>query len=1695
MKPTGDQFAALQKALLSAFPSPFKLRQMVKIRLGESLNQIAGGENLAEMVFNLIEWAEAKGRVKELIIKAYEDTPGNPLLSEFARPFLEQRPEASPATPPPYTQADLEAYLQAVIRECETINLPYAQEGEATLPLVRVYVALRAKRSSPVERRASHKLFEQLVRQGSKQGAIEERVLYEMTALNPYAARYLLYDEQRAELIRAREREPTYHLAQIVSSHRWLVLLGHPGSGKSTLARWLALQLAQALLAGEDAVTVPAHHVPPLPPWQVAQVKPETLGMARLPVLLRIADYAAARWQRGIDSKLPLSRYLGRHLALLLADSARSKLIHAMLDQYLAAGRVSFILDGLDEVTELYQRQEIAAQIERLIRTHVCHDDGSSPLSAPSNREQEVIPLQEGNQLIVTSRIVGYHLRPLHENLPHFVIQPMDEMAVRRFCDNWVEAIHLQVAGEQLADAVLKHQNRYVREQMGRNPLLLTILAQVFRTNPQEGLPARRVLLYQRATQAVFKQRSEQWERLKQRMGGEDLEPALQRITAYLAFHLHANPKYPASLVPHRQAKRWLHEALKQEPALKGQRRLKDVAEELLQAAANLSGFFVARGEGVYGFLYRQFQEYFAAIWLVEEGLEGNWQPFLQRLPNPYWREVLLLAISNLVQQDEDEAADILMQILDATDPTGGILPYKQLFVAVAMREGEEWPKRLVKRVAAALIQAYHHDDKARFEVIGKRVKEAFQQLPRRNGWEDGVSEALVAALHKTGHTAHFARLAAAELIIESKWHTEAVVCALSQAWQRNVEPAGIILLALQDLYYAKRVLFRQPTKSWRSKLSPHWRTIEAYPHWQAVIKALYLVSGAEFKQEAIIRNSPLTDDLLHLLQKSPEEQTQLVAFLQARLSDDSANEITKRDAGLALIYLGESSIVPLLVDSDKNKPYQRAVIVAFVSAYVDALAFIRKLSNGLLFTLACARISSPTLANALTYAQRSALVLVHEIAIADAQASLIAIARTNALARLNVVVHRHTHILKHANLLAGRLIQSLTNIKTQAIKQKMPEKEKMVTLLTSALADTQIILQQLDSQVSLQKVWQALDKALQEKHVLPSAWLSEKRPTLDEEWLKNLTRTLQTEADSDGLLTRQRLSSLLPRLDSIALQRLSHEAKALLRSWLVADDPLIARHGALLLAELDSMTPQTLPLLCDCLEEPNDLTRYRAQQVIHRKRLASQLGCETIELMARLYTSSATECLAHSISATSLDWALKEIEHDRPEWLQRWAEAGEPIILRHVHRLSQDSWPTWLHLLTNARPVVQEALLDATSSLLELYTRLTNEQITQLLSVLMRLSKDSDSTVSLAAINVIAHLPRPNSAVIRHLLTIRAQNKALPSQSMIDEALARLAARCRDSELCDEVQATLIATSSDDKHTALVRLIVTRAIEKEYQRLESWYLPETKAKTNSVVLSQLRQWFPNDKALLGALLAAGTDNDGWGSYHQRLVALSHDVIQNCNDDLLDSLLKHLRVVLDGEEWPAKRIALATVAACAEPMADALNSTLSGEELEALLVKGTKEAGSHHSRRFAMTALSHLPIVTPSVIEALLDAARDIPIVQGDIIKAIGNFQRLSQAFDHDEALAPLIQALQGESLATAYLAAQLLAALGRSPAGLIEKLRQRIATILSDALRHPNAQCEVYLLEPWYKEPIQSKGTLAQALYAALGQVVALPE
>jgi formylglycine-generating enzyme len=72
----------------------FTLRQMVFFGMGESLNEIAQGNNLREQIFSLIEWASRTGREQELVQMSYEHNPINPLLKTLYDTWFPTEPHA-----------------------------------------------------------------------------------------------------------------------------------------------------------------------------------------------------------------------------------------------------------------------------------------------------------------------------------------------------------------------------------------------------------------------------------------------------------------------------------------------------------------------------------------------------------------------------------------------------------------------------------------------------------------------------------------------------------------------------------------------------------------------------------------------------------------------------------------------------------------------------------------------------------------------------------------------------------------------------------------------------------------------------------------------------------------------------------------------------------------------------------------------------------------------------------------------------------------------------------------------------------------------------------------------------------------------------------------------------------------------------------------------------------------------------------------------------------------------------------------------------------------------------------------------------------------------------------------------------------------------------------------------------------------
>jgi hypothetical protein len=290
-------------------------------------------------------------------------------------------------------------------------------------------------------------------------------------------------------------------------------------------------------------------------------------------------------------------------------------------------------------------------------------------------------------------------------------------------------------------------------------------------------------------------------------------------------------------------------------------------------------------------------------------------------------------------------------------------------------------------------------------------------------------------------------------------------------------------------------------------------------------------------------------------------------------------------------------------------------------------------------------------------------------------------------------------------------------------------------------------------------------------------------------------------------------------------------------------------------------------------------------------------------------------------------------------------------------------------------------------------------------------------------------------------------------------ECLARLGVLSKDAAIRSAIAETLEASLS--RRISRPGCLGTLASHQE-----NWSFP-----TTGITPEQHLQ----------AMVDAGTDGDLWeGDYHGKIAS---NIQTHCQQypHLITNLLAALRQALtEKDNWPARRIALAGLSACTEVMpSETQRAAGSAEELEALLVASSQDAGSFNARRFAISALGYLRKVTPAVVPVLVAGLQEnVDIVREDTIKTVTRFQRVQ-----GDILPELLPYLTFENAPTLNAnIAKLLGALGVSPAADASSLRPRIIQALAEAVESPVSQQEVdgkKLANIFYEELLRVAGWL----------------
>jgi len=455
----------------------------------------------------------------------------------------------------------------------------------------------------------------------------------------------------------AQLRQDQHHIWKFVTLEHTpcLVITGSPGSGKTSLLKYITLSLLnkEKRLSGE----VPN----------------------KLPILLSLRHY---------------SKMINRNPDYTLAEATESAYLSHMLEplpsnwfeKHLQAAQCVVMLDGLDEIADQVERKNITAWIEAQIARH------------------------PKNHFIITSRPLNYFSNPI-SGATLLESLPFDKTQIQQVIERWYLSNEInntksssasRTASEGIED-LTQLSAKPPFSALTRNPLLLTMIATIHRAGislPSAGisLPRSRADLYAEISHFFLRSSANQCQ--------FDLTPAQKlNVLQPLAYHMMRNKQSEIELT---EASRVIYvtlDIISRNP--KGY--------EFLQMIADSSPLLIEQENGKYRFIHRTFQEYLAAIHMLEYRLEGQ---LIKHVEDVWWHETICLYGSRT------DATPIIAACLRESQPSANALIMACHCLLEAHHIQPEWQNKL-----ASILQRYVEDQNP---VLRRIVTETLLELRLR---------------------------------------------------------------------------------------------------------------------------------------------------------------------------------------------------------------------------------------------------------------------------------------------------------------------------------------------------------------------------------------------------------------------------------------------------------------------------------------------------------------------------------------------------------------------------------------------------------------------------------------------------------------------------------------------------------------------------------------------------------------------------------------------------------------------------------------------------------------------------------------------------------------------------------------------------------------------------------------------------
>lgn len=522
------------------------------------------------------------------------------------------------------------AYLKYVIDQEGAARAEEAGDKPDPLPLAEVFIDLTLKiRNSKRER--------------SIEWLKEENRLQDSSALLP----------ENLMQVRA-------SFALFFADEPYILLLGGPGLGKSTLTQFLTLYQAARTFTSNLALRLAGRLKLP---DRVSCQDLDAYVRPRFPFRVELRSYA--RWisqqqkNQNTANEIEIARYISE---VLINANTSSQLEMDDVFDLASKDPILLILDGLDEVPNPETRRQIIENLQIFLRR---------------------IDSEQGDiQVILSSRPKGYSgefdgFEPLTWELNELDRSDFDE-----YCDQWLKKRIRDVDKRNEAkERISRGMMSEAVQRLARSLLQATVILTIVESKIE--IPHQRHLLYKKYVEVIFNREK------NKSLIVDKWEKELLRLHERVGYELHCKmEKTRIEALDRELFRSYVLNVLEDYSCAElGNKKLREVAQEIIDAAEDRLGLLVGKGKDQRGvdFVVQQFREYFAAVYLFNHPNADPDKVFAMLVRRgAYWAYVLqfyvaqvspnqqLAWVRNIADQDDNE--NFVEAIIEATRTRRSVL-------------------------------------------------------------------------------------------------------------------------------------------------------------------------------------------------------------------------------------------------------------------------------------------------------------------------------------------------------------------------------------------------------------------------------------------------------------------------------------------------------------------------------------------------------------------------------------------------------------------------------------------------------------------------------------------------------------------------------------------------------------------------------------------------------------------------------------------------------------------------------------------------------------------------------------------------------------------------------------------------------------------------------------------------------------